>query len=137
MGWRQTVPLSMYVSLLDSQDSSQELSLVSKIVEYKVLLSFPEEVSLDVTAPANVRMHGPSRERVDDDPYQDDPRVLPAYNAYSPSGDAEAEVVYANYGSPQDYKQLESMKVDVRGKIVVVRYGGNYRGVKSQVATEP
>ncbi|PYY17887.1 MAG: glutamate carboxypeptidase [Acidobacteria bacterium] len=114
----------------------REAGLETQIVEYKVLLSFPEEVSLDVTAPANVKMHGPSRERVDDDPYQDDPRVLPAYNAYSPSGDAEAEVVYANYGSPQDYKQLESMKVDVRGKIVVVRYGGNYRGVKSLVAQE-
>src|SRR5437868_427169 len=114
----------------------REAGLDTQIVEYKVLLSFPEEVSLDVTAPANVRMHGPSREHVDDDPYQDDPRVLPPYNAYSPSGDAEAEVVYVNFGSPQDYKQLEAMKVDVRSKIVMVRYGGNYRGVKSLVAQE-
>ena len=114
----------------------REAGLDTQIVEYKVLLSFPQEISLDVTAPANVRMHGPSREHVDNDPYQDDPRVLPAFNAYSPSGDAEADVVYANYGSPQDYKQLESMKIDVRGKIVIVRYGGNYRGVKSLVAQE-
>jgi N-acetylated-alpha-linked acidic dipeptidase len=62
--------------------------------------------------------------------------VLPAYNAYSPSGDVEADVVYANYGTPQDYKQLESMKVDVRGKLVLVRYGANYRGVKSLVAQQ-
>lgn len=114
----------------------REAGLDTQIVEYRVLLSLPQEVSLDVTAPANVKMHGPSREHVDDDPYQDDPRVLPAYNAYSPSGDAEAEVVYANYGSPQDYKQLEAMKIDVRGKIVLVRYGGNYRGVKSLAAQE-
>jgi len=114
----------------------REAGLDTQIVEYKVLLSFPQEVSLDVTAPANVKMHGPSREHVDDDPYQDDPRVLPAFNAYSPSGDAEAEVVYANYGSPQDYKQLEAMKIDVRGKIVIVRYGGNYRGVKSLLAEQ-
>src|SRR5947209_558110 len=114
----------------------REAGLETQIVEYKVLLSFPEEVSVDVTAPANVKMHGPSREHVDDDAYQDDPRILPAYNAYSPSGDAEADVVYANYGSPQDYKQLEAMKVDVHGKIVLVRYGGNYRGVKSLVAQE-
>lgn len=114
----------------------REAGLDTQIVEYKVLLSFPQEVSVDITAPANVKMHGPSREHVEDDPYQDDPRVLPAYNAYSPSGDVEAEVVYANYGSPQDFKQLEAMKTDVRGKIVIVRYGGNYRGVKSLVAQE-
>ena len=114
----------------------REAGLDTQIVEYKVLLSFPEEISVDVIAPADVKMHGPSREHVDDDPYQDDPRVLPPYNAYSPSGDAEAEVVYVNFGSPQDYKQLEAMKVDVRSKIVMVRYGGNYRGVKSLVAQE-
>ena len=114
----------------------REAGLDTQIVEYKVLLSFPEEVSVDVTAPAGVKMHGPSREHVEGDPYQDDPRVLPAYNAYSPSGDAEADVVYANYGSPQDYKQLDAMKVDVRGKLVLVRYGGNYRGVKSFIAQE-
>jgi N-acetylated-alpha-linked acidic dipeptidase len=110
--------------------------LNTQIVEYKVLLSFPEEISLDITAPPTAKMHGPSREHVEGDQYQDDPRILPAYNAYSPSGDVEADVVYANYGSPQDYKQLDTMKVDVRGKIVLVRYGGNYRGVKSFVAQE-
>lgn len=114
----------------------REAGLDTQIVEYKVLLSFPQEVSIDVTAPPTVRMHGPSREQVADDPYQNDPRILPAFNAYSPSGDVEADVVYANYGSPQDYKQLETMKVDVRGKLVMVRYGGNYRGVKSLVAQE-
>ena len=94
----------------------RQAGLDTQIVEYKVLLSFPQEVSIDITSPANVSMHGPSREHVEGDPYQDDPRVLPAYNAYSPSGDVEADVVYANYGSPQDYKQLDAMKVDVRGK---------------------
>src|SRR3954471_20528520 len=114
----------------------REAGLDTQIVEYKVLLSFPQEVSIDITAPDNVKMHGPSREHVEGDPYQDDPRVLPAFNAYSPSGDVEADVVYANYGTPQDYKQLESMKVDVRGKLVLVRYGANYRGVKSLVAQQ-
>jgi N-acetylated-alpha-linked acidic dipeptidase len=114
----------------------RQAGLDTQIVEYKVLLSFPQEVSVDITAPPNLKMHGPSREHVEGDPYQDDPRVLPAYNAYSPSGDVEADVVYANFGSPQDYKQLEAMKIDVRGKLVIVRYGGNYRGVKSFVAQE-
>lgn len=110
--------------------------LETQIVEYKVLLPRPLEVSIDVTAPSNVHMHGPSRERVDGDPYQDDPRVVMPFNGYSPSGDVESEIVYANYGRPDDFKRLEEMKVDVHGKIVVVRYGANYRGVKSYVAQE-
>ncbi|HEX7959963.1 MAG TPA: hypothetical protein VF493_08595, partial [Terriglobales bacterium] len=72
--------------------------LETQIVEYKVLLPRPLEVSIDVTAPANVHMHGPSRERVDGDSYQDDPRVVMPFNGYSPSGDLESEIVYANYG---------------------------------------
>ena len=86
--------------------------------------------------PQGVTMHGPSREHVDGDPFQDNPRVVPPYNGMSPSGDVEADVVYANYGSPEDFQKLAQMKVDVRGKIVLVRYGQNFRGVKVFVAQE-
>jgi N-acetylated-alpha-linked acidic dipeptidase len=114
----------------------KEAGLQTEIVEYKVWMNRPAEVSVSVTAPAGVKMNGPSRERVSNDPFQDDPRILPAFSGSSPSGDVEAEVVYANYGRPADFKKLEEMKVDVRGKIVIVRYGENFRGVKSLVAEE-
>ena len=81
-------------------------------------------------------MHGPRPEHVDGDPFQDDPRVTPGFNGMSASGDVEAEVVYANYGSPDDFDKLKQLNVDVRGKIVVVRYGQNFRGVKAFVAQE-
>ena len=110
--------------------------LETEIVEYRVWFNYPLEISVDVTAPAGVKMHGPTREHVDGDPYQDDPRVVTPYNGMSPSGDVEAEVVYANYGSPEDFQKLEQMKVDVHGKIVLVRYGQNFRGVKAFVAQE-
>src|SRR5580704_18132492 len=113
-----------------------EAGLEAEIVEYRVWLNYPSEISVDVTAPAGVHMHGPTREHVDGDSLADDPRVITPFNAMSPSGDAEADVVYANYGSPEDFKKLEQMKVDVRGKIVVVRYGQNFRGVKAFVAQE-
>ena len=58
------------------------------------------------------------------------------FNGMSPSGDVEAEVVYANYGSPEDFEKLKEMKIDVRGKIVIVRYGQNFRGVKAFMAQE-
>ena len=114
----------------------RDAGLETEIVEYKVWLNYPSEISVDVTAPAGVSMHGPTREHVDGDPFQDDPRVVMPYNGMSPSGDVEADVVYANYGSPEDFEKLAQLKVDVRGKIVLVRYGQNFRGVKSFVAQE-
>ncbi|MFY9562036.1 MAG: M28 family metallopeptidase [Terriglobales bacterium] len=114
----------------------REAGLEAEIVEYRVWLNYPSEISVDLTAPAGVEMHGPRREHVDSDPFQDDPRVVNTYNGMSPSGDAEAEVVYANYGSPEDFDKLKQMNVDVRGKIAIVRYGQNFRGVKVYVAQE-
>src|SRR5271165_3101334 len=114
----------------------RDAGLDTEIVEYKVWMNYPQEISVDITAPVGVEMHGPTREHVDGDPYQDDPRVVIPFNGMSPSGDAEADVVYANYGTPEDFEKLEKLKVDVRGKIVIVRYGQNFRGVKEFIAQE-
>lgn len=115
----------------------REAGLDTQIVEYKIWLNYPGEISVDVTAPADVHMHGPTPEHVNGgDAFQNDPRILPAFNGYSPSGDVDAEVVYANYGRPEDIQKLKDMGVDVRGKILVVRYGQNFRGVKSFVAQQ-
>lgn len=116
----------------------REAGLNTEIVEYKIWMNYPASISVDVTAPASVKMHGPRREAVakGSDPYQDDPRVLPAFNGYSPSGEVEADVVYANYGTRADFKRLKEMHIDVRGKIIITRYGQNFRGVKSFVAEE-
>jgi N-acetylated-alpha-linked acidic dipeptidase len=114
----------------------RDAGLDTEIVEYKVWINYPSEISVDVTAPAGVEMHGPTREHVDGDPYDDDPRVVMPFNGMSPSGDAEAEVVYANYGTPEDFEKLDKLRIDVRGKIVLVRYGQNFRGVKEFIAQE-
>jgi len=114
----------------------REAGLQTQIVEYKVWMNRPAEISVSITAPAGVRMNGPTREHVEGDPYDGDPRVVMPFNGSSPSGDVEAEVVYANYGRPEDFKKLDELKVDVRGKIVIMRYGDNFRGVKSFVAEE-
>jgi len=110
--------------------------LETEEVKYSVWMNRPSEISVTVTAPANVKMNGPRPEHVEGDPLADNPRVVMPFNGSSPSGDVEAEVVYANYGRPEDFKKLEEMKIDVRGKIVIVRYGDNFRGVKSFVAEE-
>ena len=114
----------------------REAGLDTEIVEYKVWINYPSEISVDLTAPTGVAMHGPTREHVEGDPGDDDPRVVMPFNGMSPSGDVEADVIYANYGTPEDFEKLDKLKVDVRGKIVLVRYGQNFRGVKVFVAQE-
>ncbi len=61
---------------------------------------------------------------------------LPVYNCWSADGDVTAELVYVNYGVPSDYEMLERMGVDVKGKIVIAKYGRSWRGIKPKVAQE-
>jgi N-acetylated-alpha-linked acidic dipeptidase len=64
------------------------------------------------------------------------PDLRPGWNAYSGSGTVTAEVVYANYGRKEDFERLDEMGVEIEGKIVVARYGGNFRGFKAKYAEE-
>src|SRR6202035_2818831 len=61
---------------------------------------------------------------------------LPAYNVYGADGDVTAELVYVNQGMPDDYKELERMGQSVKGRIVLTRYGGGWRGLKPKLAYE-
>ena len=58
----------------------------------------------------------------------------PTVNGYSGAGEATGEVVYVNYGLIEDYAQLDSLGVSVRGKIAVARYGRSFRGIKAREA---
>ncbi len=61
---------------------------------------------------------------------------LPTYNAFSADGDITAPLVFVNRGVPADYEELERMGIDVKGKIVIAKYGGSWRGIKPKVAAE-
>jgi N-acetylated-alpha-linked acidic dipeptidase len=116
--------------------------LSTEIVPYSVLMNKPIKIAIDaVDATGKQLMSGPSPEHVDPvkdggDPFQDDPRVLPAFNGSSPSGDVTGEAVYANYGTLADFKKLAELGVSVKDKIVLVRYGANFRGVKVYIAQQ-
>jgi len=114
----------------------RDAGLETEIVEYKVWINYPKESSVTVTAPTSVKMVGPAPEHVSSDPYQNDPRIVPSFNGSSADADIEAEVIYANYGTPADFKKLKELGIDVRGKIVITRYGSNFRGVKVYDAEE-
>ena len=62
--------------------------------------------------------------------------AMAGYNVYGADGDVTAELVYVNYGMPEDYKELARRNVDVKGKIVIARYGGAWRGLKPKLAYE-
>ena len=116
--------------------------LETEIVPYRVYLNKPVKILVEAFDSKGVKlMSGPTPEHVDPtlfggDPFQDDPRILPAFNGSSPSGDITADVVYVNYGTLADFKQLARLGVDVKGKIVLVRYGQNFRGIKAYIAQQ-
>jgi N-acetylated-alpha-linked acidic dipeptidase len=111
--------------------------LETEIVPYRVLMNQPKTVRVEAyDSSGKLLMSGPTREHVDGDPYQDDPRVVMPFNGSSGSGDVTAEVVYANYGRLEDFDHLAAQHIDLRGKIVLVRYGANFRGVKVYLAEQ-
>ena len=61
---------------------------------------------------------------------------LPTYNAWSADGDVTGELVFVNYGLPDDYEELAKLGIDVKGKIVIAKYGRSWRGIKPKVAYE-
>ena len=69
-----------------------------------------------------------------DDPFTQNPELWKGWNAFSGSGDVTAEIVYANYGLKEDFETLNSLGIDIKGKIVIARYGGNFRGYKAKFA---
>lgn len=71
---------------------------------------------------------------IEGDPFSADPNAKHGWNSYSGSGDHTAEIVYANYGTKEDFEELAKLGVSVKGKIVIARYGGNFRGYKAKFA---
>lgn len=103
--------------------------------DYDAWMPEPGEVNISLIRP--IRMPLNNQEYIyDEDPYSSHPGLVHGWNAYSGSGEVTAEVVYANYGTREDFIQLSEMGVDVNGKIVIARYGGNFRGFKAKFAEE-
>ncbi|MEO1086302.1 MAG: M28 family peptidase, partial [Acidobacteriota bacterium] len=87
--------------------------------------------------PADPPIALPLKERViEDNPYSKNPDLLIGWNAYAKSGSATGEVVYANYGTREDFERLAELGVEVKDKIVLARYGGNFRGYKEKFAAD-
>lgn len=105
----------------------------ARIETFGVLFAQPKERRLEM---------GGFRAKLDEAPVKGDATsgrnrdALPTYNCYSCDGDVRGQIVYANYGLPADYEALAERGIDVRGKIIIVRYGGGWRGLKPKLASE-
>lgn len=108
----------------------------TRIDEYQVLFPTPRERMVELVAPTRYTLRLGEPALAEDATSGVTQDRLPPYNAYSADGDVEAEVVYVNYGIPADYEELERRGIDVRGKIVLARYGGSWRGIKPKVAAD-
>lgn len=117
------------------RDQYQSYGFDAQIVSYSVWLPQPREIELELVKPVRKVLATPEAP-YDGDPDTHDDRAAPAFNIYSPSGDVTAPVVYANFGTPDDYNQLASLGVNVEGKVVLARYGQGYRGIKARLAEE-
>jgi N-acetylated-alpha-linked acidic dipeptidase len=106
------------------------------IESFSVLYPTPREVSVELVAPTHFKA------RLSEPPIEGDSTStqtkdeLPPYNVYGADGDVTAELVYVNQGMPDDYKELERQGVSVKGRIVLTRYGGGWRGLKPKLAYE-
>jgi len=108
----------------------------TEIAEYEVLFPSPRIRELELVYPSRFSAsltedslaEDPSTSNIDD--------LLPPYNAFSSDGDVEGELVFVNYGTPDDYEILDRYGISVEGKIVIARYGGSWRGIKPKLAGE-
>jgi N-acetylated-alpha-linked acidic dipeptidase len=113
----------------------KEWGLDAQIEQFEALLPYPTVRQVEVIGPRPyiAKLREPA---VPEDPNSADAGGLPPYNAYAASGDVTADVVYVNFGVPEDYDWLQKQGIDVRGKIVIARYGKSWRGIKPKVAAE-
>ncbi len=114
----------------------KQWGLDARIETFDVLFPTPKQRLVELVAPKKftAKLEEPA---IPEDPTSSQKaEQLPTYNAYSIDGDVTGPLVYVNYGVPDDYDRLARLGVDVKGAIVIARYGGSWRGIKPKVAAE-
>ena len=108
----------------------------AEIETFMVLFPTPKERLLEMVEPLKYKALL-SEPALKEDPTSNQlAEQLPVYNAWSADGDVTGELVFVNYGIPSDYEQLARLGIDVKGKIVIAKYGRSWRGIKPKVAQE-
>jgi len=114
----------------------KEWGFDAHIETFQVLFPTPKERIVELVEPTQFRA------KLQEPPVPGDPtssqtaEQLPTYNAYSIDGDVRGTLVYVNYGNREDYEELDRLGINVKGAIVIARYGEGWRGIKPKVAAE-
>ena len=108
----------------------------ARIETFEVLVPFPKIRKLEMVAPKKMSFQLKEPALKEDATSSITKDLLPGYNAFSADGNVTAELVFVNYGIPGDYEELARLGIDVKGKIVLAKYGGSWRGIKPKVAYE-
>ncbi len=107
-----------------------------EIAQYEILLPTPKVREVELVAPTQFSAS------LREDSLAEDPStsvredLLPPYNAFSVDGEVEGELVFVNYGRPEDYEILDRYGISVEGKIAIAKYGESWRGIKPKLAGE-
>ncbi|MFO0892245.1 MAG: M28 family metallopeptidase [Isosphaeraceae bacterium] len=119
-----------YRTALFVRDRLQEWGWKVEVVPLDVLLNYPN-------GSPRLELNRPRRETLalDEKPVPGDrdsasSASFGAFNGYGVGGVARGQVVYANYGRAEDFEALEKQGISIKGKVVLARYGGNFRGLK-------
>jgi N-acetylated-alpha-linked acidic dipeptidase len=126
----------------DKANAEYELGLLkgwgwdAHIETFEVLYPTPISESLELTGDKPFKATLTERPVPGDASSEQVAAELPAYVAYQGDGDVTASLVYVNYGMQDDYKTLERLGIDVKGKIVIARYGAGWRGLKPKLAQD-
>ena len=108
----------------------------TEVVRYDVSIPFPTVRRVALTAPEAFEAALTEAGLAEDPSTQAPEGLLPPYHAFSAAGDVEAELVFVNYGLKEDYEALARRGIDVKGKIVLAKYGRSWRGIKPKLAAE-
>jgi N-acetylated-alpha-linked acidic dipeptidase len=119
------------------RDRLREWGWQAELAEYEVLLNYPKPTGRPGYSSPHLKMLRPALKELSltEAPHPADKDsastfAFPAFHGYGVSGDVTGQVVYANYGTPEDFAALDRLGVEVEGKVVLVRYGGIFRGLK-------
>jgi N-acetylated-alpha-linked acidic dipeptidase len=108
----------------------------TKIETYQVLFPSPKTRVLEMIFPIVYKALLKEPALKEDATSGQEAEQLPTYNAWSADGDVTGDLVFVNYGLPEDYEKLALLGIDVKGKIVIAKYGRSWRGIKPKVAQE-
>lgn len=128
-----------------SEESEDVIKYLTKVMtqsglevkhdNYDVLLAESGKVKISVDK-NGTRILNNKENEFDQDPYSSHPKLTHGWNAYSASGKVTSEIVYVNYGTLEDFELLDSLGINIEGKIALARYGRNFRGFKAKYAEE-